>query len=423
MLEAGDILDGRYQLLRDLGRGAAGVVFEARHLFTGRFVAVKMVAPGSRASNVAELRARLQRESQAMASIRHPGVVEVLDGGVAFDGASYVVMEMLEGRTLEGLLAARSRLSVESTAAIAYQLCSALGAVHEAGIVHRDIKPSNIIVVRDVHGLERVKLVDFGIAKMDLPGGEKLTGAGAVVGTPEYMSPEQLLALDDVSHTSDVYGVGITMFECLSGGVPYAGSYVQVLLAATGEQAAPSVQSVAAHVPHAVARVVDRAIAKSRASRFASVEELASAIEAAVPSAREPTLLLGAPPPRKREPTSVDQRRRARRAPYNTPVHIAAPGKHGSAVDGRSEDISEGGMLVLSPATFPPEERVVVRLALPTSGEVVSIEARVRWGRTTAAPAQALGLRALGLEFVHLPKAAREVIVRYVDGMTERNQA
>jgi serine/threonine protein kinase len=420
MLAPGDILDGRYQLLRDLGRGAAGVVFEARHLFTGRFVAVKMLAPGALPSNLAELRARLQREGEAMASVRHPGVVDVLDGGVAIDGASYVVMEMLEGRTLQGLLAARMRLSTENTAALAIQLCGALAAVHDAGIVHRDVKPSNIIVVRDKGGLERAKLVDFGLAKVDTPGGEKLTAAGMAVGTPAYMSPEQLLALDDVDHTSDIYAVGVTMFECLSGFMPYSGTYAQVVLGATSDAPPPSVRAANADVPEALAHVVERAIAKSRASRFSSARELAVAIEAAVTGATRPTTLLG-PPPLPKRALEAQQSRRTRRAPYNTPAELVRRGARAPAVEGRTEDISEGGMLVLSQSEFAVHERVAVRLALPITGTVVSIEAQVRWART--APKLARGARATGLEFVDLPDVARAAIAKYVSVMAARNQA
>jgi serine/threonine protein kinase len=418
MLEAGDILDGRYQLLRDLGRGAAGVVFEARHVFTGRFAAVKVLAPGPGPSNIAELRARLQREGQAMASIRHPGVVEVLDGGVTPDGASYVVMEMLEGRTLEGLLAARTRLSVENVAAVGLQLCDALAAVHQVGIVHRDVKPSNIIVVRGADELERVKLVDFGVAKMDQPGDDKLTRSGAILGTPAYMSPEQLLALDDVDHRADVYAVGVTMFECLSGAVPYSGNYPQVLLAATGEQPSPSVRSGATNVPLALAVVVDRAMAKSRASRFSSVQDLGAAIEAAVPGAARTTRLLGPPPLPKPESESV-QRRRAMRAPYNTPVRLVLGGQQAPTMDGRTEDISEGGLLVLSRDGCTADQRVAVRFALPMEGKVVSVEAHVRWVR--ASPA--LGVCAMGLEFVDLAPTVRTSVATYVALMADHNQA
>jgi serine/threonine-protein kinase len=420
MPEPGEILDGRYQLLRDLGRGAAGVVFEARHLFTGRFVAVKMVVPGPRSAGVAELRARLQREGQALASIHHPGVVEVLDGGVMPGGESYIVMEMLEGRTLEGLLAARTRLSIQATVAIALQLCDALAAVHDAGIVHRDVKPANVILLRDRDGRERVKLVDFGIAKMDQSHDDKLTGVGAVIGTPAYMSPEQLLALGDVDTTSDVYAVGVTMFECLTGEMPYAGSYPQVLLSATSDRPPPSVRAGAPEVPQPLALVVDRAIAKARTSRFASMQEMATAIEEAVPLAGRATTLLGPPPLPRAETPAEQQRRRAKRAPYNTPVQLVLPG--GRTLDGRTEDISEGGLLVLSHADCGADQQVAVRFALPIEGRVISVEAHVRWVRA-ASGQHAPGIRAIGLEFGEASPAVRASIAQYVALMADRNQA
>ncbi len=422
MPEAGEIIDGRYQLLRDLGRGAAGIVFEARHLFTGRFVAVKMVLPGPRSAGLPELRARLQREGRALASIRHPGVVEVLDGGVTPDGASYVVMEMLEGRTLEGLLAARTRLSVPVSVAIALQLCDALAAVHEAGIVHRDVKPSNIIVLRNREGRERLKLVDFGIAKMELPQDDKLTGLGAVIGTPAYMSPEQLLGLDDVDRTSDVYAVGVTMFECLTGTMPYSGSYPQVLIDVTSDRPPPSVRAVAPEVPQPIVQLVERAIAKARTARFPSMQELAAAIEAAVPGAGRDTTLLGPPPLPRRESAVEEQRRRAKRAPYNTPVQLTLAGAPGQTIDARTEDISEGGLLVLSQAECRAEQRASVRFALPMEGKVVGVEALVRWVRA-AQGSHAPGIRAIGLEFVDLPPAVRASIAQYVSLMSDRNQA
>jgi len=422
MPETGEILDGRYQLLRDLGRGAAGVVFEARHLFTGRFVAVKMVLSGPRAAALPELRARLQREGRALASIRHPGVVEVLDGGVTAAGVSYVVMDMLEGRTLEGLLAARTRLSVPATVAIALQLCDALGAVHEAGIVHRDVKPANMIVVRDRTGREHLKLVDFGIAKMDQPHDDKLTGMGAVIGTPAYMSPEQLLGLDDVDRTSDVYAVGVTMFECLTGVMPYMGAYPQVLLDVTSDRPPPSVRSVVAEVPEALVLVVDRAFAKARTSRFSSMLEMSVAIASAFPGAGRDTTLLGPPPLPKRESPAEEQRRRAKRAPYNTPVRLLLTGPQGETVDARTEDISEGGLLVLSQVACKIDQRVVVRFALPMEGKIVGVEAVVRWMRA-AQGSHAPGIRAIGIEFVDLPAAVRASIAQYVGLMADLNQA
>jgi serine/threonine-protein kinase len=409
MLDVGDVLDGRYQLLRDIGRGAAGVVYEARHLFTGRFVAAKLLVGQARRKDHTELRARLEREGRALASIRHPGVVEVLDGGLTPEGYSFLILEMLEGRTLEGLLAARSTLSVNNTVGLALQLCDALDAVHRAGVVHRDVKPSNIIIMRGAAGVEVVKLVDFGVAKLIEPApDDKLTKDGAIIGTPEYMSPEQLLGEGAVDLRSDVYSLGVTMYECLSGATPNEGSYQKILLSAAGPEPSAPLRTVAPAVPMALAEVVDRAIAKSASARFESTQALAKAIEQAVPGASRRTTLR-TPPPLPEAKAAVEQRR-VPRAPYNTPVRLVL-GE--GVVDGRSEDISEGGLLVLTMAECDPGQRVALRFALPMEGTVVSVEADVRWVRR-ARGVDRHGLNALGIQFCDLPPAVRDSVTRYV---------
>jgi serine/threonine-protein kinase len=414
--DVGDVLDGRYQLLRDLGRGAAGVVYEARHLFTGRFVALKLLHSQVRRTDHAELRARMEREGRALASIRHPGVVEVLDGGVTPEGFSYLVMEMLEGRTLEGLLAARGTMSVANTAGLALQLCDALDAVHRAGVVHRDVKPGNVLVLRSPNGTESIKLLDFGIVKLLEPApDDKLTQAGAILGTPAYMAPEQLLAEADIDARADVYSLGVTMYECLSGTVPHEGNYAKVLLGATRDEQAPSLHSRAPDVPAALALVVDRAIAKSPAARFASTHDLAAAIEQAVPGAKRQTTLRAAQPPPAARPAPAEQRR-ASRASYNTPVRLVV---REGVVDGRSEDISEGGLLVLTLASCAPGQRISVRFALPMEGKVVSAEADVRWVRA-AHGVDRQGMNAIGVEFHDLPQPLRSSIAGYVALMSEK---
>ncbi len=417
-LFVGNTVDGRYELRRDLGRGAGGLVFEARHCFTGRRVALKIVAPDVPRAQLTELRARLEREARALAAVRHPGVVEILDGGVLDDGTPYIVMENLEGRTLEGLLATRGRLSVENTISLALQLCAALEAAHDAGVIHRDLKPGNVLIVRDRDGLERVKLVDFGTAQIQIQGASqeaKLTAIGALVGTAAYMAPEQLLANDDIDARADVYGLGITMFECVTGNVPYPGPYPQVLLEACGEGPVPELP---ADVDPGVAAIVRRAIAKKREDRYPSCTEMASELRQATSSVRGLTLLLG-PPPLPKEPgppveapraPPVAQRRRTPRAPYVTPVHITLPT---GAIGGRTEDISEGGMLVICREPCQSNLRVTVRFALPLEGHVVSCHADLRWARS-ARPAETDGPRAMGLEFVDVPQDVRSSIAKYV---------
>jgi len=413
--DVGDVLDGRYQLLRDLGRGAAGAVFEARHLFTGRIVAVKMVMPRYRGANIPELRARLQREGRALATVHHPGVVEILDAGVTLDGSPFLVMELLQGRTLEGLITARGRLPIPSSVAVALQICDALDAVHKAGIVHRDVKPSNIVVLKSFGGHEVAKLVDFGIARLDQPSEDKLTARGAILGTPAYLAPEHLLQQDSEPHpASDVYSVGVTLYECIAGALPYSGNLGKILLSVAKEGPPSSISSFVHDIPQALAAVIDRSIAKSRADRYQTARELAAALEAAVPGEQPRIALLGPPPVP--EDATADQRRRLLRAPYNTPVRITFGD---SGIDGRTEDISERGVLVLSFVDLAPTNRVGLRFALPMDGKIAAVEADVRWVRHSDNPRSA-GMRAIGLEFVAPPAELQSSVGRYVELMSDQ---
>jgi hypothetical protein len=416
-VSVGSTVDGRYELRRDLGRGAGGVIFEAVHRFTGRRVALKVVAPDIPPALLPEMRTRLGREARALAAVRHPGIVDILDGGVLEDGTPYIVMEHLEGRTLEGLLVTRGKLSTEDTSALALQLCDALDAAHEAGVVHRDLKPANILIVRDRDIVERVKLVDFGIAQLKGPKEEKITGIGALIGTAAYMAPEQLLAYGDIDERVDLYALGITMFECITGNVPYMGAYPRVLLQACGEGPVPVLP---AEVDPRVAAVVEHAMARRREDRFASASEMALALRRAAPTTR--TAVLGPPAPVVGAPAATAdraaaQRRRSPRAPYVTPVRIALPDD--GAVDGRTEDISEGGMLVICREACPTNVQVKVRFALPIEGHIVSCDAHLRWVRS-ARPNETDGPRALGLEFIAPPPEVQKSIARYTRLMGER---
>ncbi len=427
----GDVIDDRYELIRDLGRGAAGVVFEARHKFTHRRVALKLVSPDTARSAQGELRARLVREARALAAARHPSIVDVLDGGVTSCGTPYVVLEMLEGgRTLEGLLATRGKLSVKDTVAIGLQLCDGLAAAHRAGVVHRDVKPGNIIVVKDPTG-EVIKLVDFGIALVRAREG-KLTSHGAIIGTPEYMAPEQILLTAESDELVDVYAVGVTLFECIAGRVPYVGNYQQVLLQIGSPGEEPSLLGLAPIAGQKLSGVIGRAIAKDRQARYQSVEELAHDLAASIPSPRRRTQLFPTavasmanaqggqtPAPEPHRPASSGamraalpvEQRRAARANYATPVHVTLP--DGTHVDGRSEDLSEGGLLIILEGgmLISHEQIVRLRFALPMDGKVVSCSAHVRWVRA------AHGRRAMGVQFADPPVELGTQVTRYIELM------
>lgn len=422
-LKVGDVVGGRYELRRDLGRGAGGMVFEAFHQFTHRSTALKVVAADVPRSQISTLKARLVREARALAAVHHSGIVEVLDGGVLEDGTPFIVMEMLEGRTLEGLITTRGQLGREDSVAIGLQLCDALDALHQVGIVHRDLKPGNVFIVRDRDGVERLKLLDFGIAQIRSDDDDKLTGIGALIGTPAYMSPEQLLALD-VDHRADVYALGVSLFECLTGHLPYAGNYQSVLLQVCApEGKMPKVAEWAPEVGPELSLVVERAIARKPEERFATAMEMGRALHAAIPTPRSRTFFLGAPPMPKfspapaPRPNPAEQRRRARRAAYATPVQIVLPGQ-GGAVDGRSEDISEGGLLVICRHPCEANIRAAVRFAMPIEGKVVSVDVHIRWVRA-ARPGEPEGPRAIGLEFIEVPEAMRASIAQYVALMGE----
>jgi serine/threonine-protein kinase len=420
----GDTIDGRYELLRDLGRGGAGAVFEARHIYTRRIVAIKIIREDSQSATLLDLHARLLREAQALAAARDPGIVDVIDAGIAQTGTPYLVLECLEGRTLEGLLAARERIPVIDTVAIGISLARSLAVAHRAGVVHRDVKPANVFVIRDPDGREHTKLVDFGIAAIPPAGQRKLSKAGALIGTPEYMSPEQLLAVDPVDARSDIYALGVTLYECLTGDVPYSGTYAQILLQSAAPRPTPKVRAGRPEVPPHIAEVIDRALEKARGDRFADMDAFASALAAAARASGVTRLhpaLLGPPPlPDSAAARSVDapldytQRRRCPRAAYVTPVRIIVDGM---AIDGRSDDISETGMLVLCRGECPEDKAVAVRFASPIDGRVVTVLGRVRWVKGTGKHDHAQ--RAIGIHFDAVPDDLRASINRYAEMMED----
>ena len=441
-LDIGTTVDRRYLLKREIARGGAGAVFEAEHIYTKRSVALKLLVPEQRSA--AEPRARLLREALALSAARHPGVVAALDAGETEDGTPYLVLELLEGRSLEGILAVRRRIAPAEAAWLGSAVCEALAAAHRRGIIHRDIKPSNVFVARDEQGREVVKVFDFGVARVPTEK-NKLTQDGALLGTPEYMAPEQLLARE-VDGRTDLYAVGVTLFECLAGVVPFEGNFGEVLLKVSTEPV-PSLRQKAPEVSAELAGVIERALSREADARFPDALALGQALRKAAPPATPGSLLgikQGPPPipprpgtaasaapvvsavpapiaseapgrasmpgsrPMPLPPPLPPTRRRFPRAPYVTPVRIY----HGETVlEGRSEDVSVGGLLVLAPQAFEQAQLVKVRFALPMTGRVIEIGATARW-------VKAAGVRgAVGLQFTALPTDAHEVIDKYVTMM------
>jgi eukaryotic-like serine/threonine-protein kinase len=215
---------GNYRITQLLGEGGMGAVYLAEHPGIGRKAAVKVLHP--ELTRHTDMAARFFNEARAANAIHHPGIVEVFDFGTLPTGVSYIVMELLQGESLAGRLRKGGPLPMAAALEYATQAAAALGAAHKEGIVHRDLKPDNLYLVPDPRnpGREMIKVLDFGIAKLagnpDAPGSVK-TRTGTIMGTPVYMSPEQCRGTKEVDHRTDIYALGVILYEMLCGAPPF----------------------------------------------------------------------------------------------------------------------------------------------------------------------------------------------------------
>lgn len=215
----GKVLKNKYRVGKRLGQGGMGTVWAAVHELTGRKLAIKILA--ARLTDQKTIVERFGREARAASAVNHPGIVEVLDLDRTSDGTPFLVMERLEGETLADRLDRRPRLPPDEVTMIVGQLLEALDAAHAHGVVHRDLKPENIVISRRRGGSESVKLLDFGISAKEDERVSELTLEGSVLGTPHYMAPEQALGESSVDGRADLYSIGVLIFECLAGDVPF----------------------------------------------------------------------------------------------------------------------------------------------------------------------------------------------------------
>ena len=273
MPQPGDIIAGKYTIARVIGEGGMGIVYEATHLRLRQRVAIKMLLPTMLEHDV--IVQRFEREARAAAGLKGRHAAHVVDVDQTPDGLPYMVMEYLDGHDLQREIERRGALPPGEAVDYVLQACAAMAEAHQLGIIHRDLKPSNLFLVHE--GESRiVKVLDFGISKVQAEGDTKLTGTDVMMGTALYMSPEQIRASSDVDARADVWALGVILYECLAGRAPFVGSATQVA-AAIVTQDATDIRKLAM-VPADLANVMQRAMMRDRGLRYPTIRELAVAL-------------------------------------------------------------------------------------------------------------------------------------------------
>jgi serine/threonine-protein kinase len=275
-VEPGDVIAGKYEVERVLGSGGMGIVFAAHHVALAERVAIKMLLP--EAVKSPDVRARFLREAQASVRIRSEHVARVMDVGETERGLPYMVMEFLEGEDLGALVATRGWLTPGEAVDYVLQACEAVAEAHARGIVHRDLKPANLFLTRRADGSALVKVLDFGVSKpVSDEGSRGVTTTGRTLGSPMYMSPEQVRDARSVDTRTDVWSLGVLLYELLSGKAPFEGASVTGLLAAIVTDP-PQPLPAGLAVPPGLEAVIFRCLEKDRERRVQDVAELAAAL-------------------------------------------------------------------------------------------------------------------------------------------------
>jgi len=282
----GSVVADRYHILKKLGEGGMGTVYLAEHVKMGRKSALKVMNPGMNTDPDAI--ARFNREASNASRLSHPNICGIYDFGETPDGLIYLAMEFIEGKALTDLIEKDGSLAPARAASIVHQTADALQVAHDAGIVHRDLKPDNIMVARNRDNTDLVKVVDFGIAKASSSDAQKVTKTGLVVGTPEYMSPEQL-AGDKLDGRSDIYSLGLVAFNCLTGKLPFPSESAQeaMIMRLTDRPRMLSEMRPDLQWPDALQAVLDKALARDANERYQSAAQFGrdfAAVVAEMPS-------------------------------------------------------------------------------------------------------------------------------------------
>src|SRR5688572_2430842 len=353
------VLDGQYQMEALLGKGGMGAVYRARHILLGDRVAIKVIPPEVR--NNAEWLRRFRREGQAARRFRHANAVTVYDLRTAADGTIYMVMEYVEGHTLDHAIKTRGRFSAAEAFEVLTPIMSVLDTAHSMGVVHRDLKPENIMIGKAENGPPAVKLLDLGIAKLrEIAGDENsgntaLTMAGQVLGTPYYMSPEQWGEIPrdgnvEIDGRADIYSLGLVFYEMILGRRCFSGNTLHELRREHVATTPKPLREVAPEVPRAFSDAIERATAKDRADRQATAGMLASELRTALDSAPAPQ---SGQTPALMETVAISRGDSGTQSDVNAPTMITMEGASPTSVQA-DRPASTNAATVFEPAPPPP---------------------------------------------------------------------
>jgi serine/threonine protein kinase len=292
----GDVLAGKYRVESVLGEGGMGVVVAAHHLALDQRVAVKFLRKDM--ADRGDAAERFRREARAVAKIKSEHVARVLDVGTMEDGATYIVMEYLDGNDLAAEMQKRGAIPIDEAVDIALQIADAVSDAHDAGIVHRDLKPANVFLVRRSDGARLAKVLDFGISKsllVDSASNVSLTQTSTVMGSPLYMSPEQMRSARDVDGRTDIWALGVILYEALAGAPPHGGASLPEICTSLLHDTPAPLESSRSDLPPGLSDIVMRCLAKDRSERWSSMREVLAALLPYAPQGTTTTKVSGLP--------------------------------------------------------------------------------------------------------------------------------